>query len=256
MKNHSLLNFLVFTCFLVVGYSVSTRFYQAEYGIFPSTIRLITPGGQNSIATMNNGQRTILLISTTSINTSSPRLESIWLATYFTSDTTIRLLPIFPAGDNPISDFEKQLNHSFGLNKKNGTLLLDQDFIKLLEDNNYWWSGYFIFDKVALTQIFNLLGGIELNGKNLSGEQALSELPMVLDNPHQAFSSQLAILQSACHKFLVTNQDISQIITLSPDHIYTSLDFDQLQTELKTMYSSEHHLSCRFPTLEITRIER
>jgi hypothetical protein len=257
MKNHSLLNFLVFTCFLVVGYSISTRFYQAEYGIFPSTLRLVTTEVQNSIETMNNGQRSILLISATSIDTSNPHLESIWLATYFTSDTTIRLLPIFPAGDNPISDFEKQLNHSFDLNKKNGTLVLDQDFTKLLEDNNYWWSGYFIFDEVALTQIFNLLGGIELNGKNLSGEQALNELPRVLDNPYEAFSSQLAILQSACRKFMEANQnpDMSQIISLLPDHIYTSLDFDQLQTELKTLYSSEHYLSCRFPTLEITRIE-
>jgi len=258
MKNHSLLNFLVFTCFLVVGYSVSTRFYQAEYGIFPSNIRLVTTGGQNSVETMNNGQRSILLITATSVDTLNPHLESIWLATYFTSATTIRLLPIFPTGENPISDFEKQLNHSFSLNKNDGTLVLDQDFIKLLEDKNYWWSGYFIFDEVALTQIFNLLGGVELNGKNLSGEQALNEIPMVLDNPQEAFSSQVAILQSACHKFMQTNPDLdtSEIISLLANHIFTSLDFNQLQTELKTLYSSEHYLSCRFPTLEITRIGR
>ena len=258
MKNHSLLNFLVFTCFLVVGYSVSTRFYQPEYGIFPSTLRLVTTSGQNSIATMNNGQRSILLISSTSIDTINPHLESIWLATYFPSDTTVRLLPIYPAGDTPVTDFEKQLNHSFGLNKKDATVQLDPDFIKLMEDKNYWWSGFFIFDKVALTQILNFLGGVELNGEKLSAEQALSEIPMVLDNPHQAFSSQLAILQSACHKLIRTNQvpDISHAISLLPGHIYTSLDIDQLQAELNNLYTSQHYLSCRFPTLEITRVER
>jgi hypothetical protein len=258
MKNHSILNLLVFTCFLVVGYSFSTRFYQAEYGILPSSIRLVTIGSQNTIETMNNGQRSILLVSTDSINTANPHLESIWLATYFTSDTTIRLLPIFPTGDEPITDFEKQLNHSFNINKKNGTLLLDQKFIKVLGDNNYWWSEYFIFDEIALTKLFNLLGGIEMNGNKLSGEQALNELPKVLDNPRDAFSSQVAILQSACHKFTEINQnpDMSQIISLLPDHILTGLDIDQLQTELGSMYSSGHNLTCRFPTLEIIRIER
>jgi len=258
MKNHSILNFLVFTCFLLVGYTVSTRFYQAEYGILPSKIRLVTIGSQNSIETMNNGQRSILLISASSIDTSNPQLESIWLVTYLTSDTTLRLLPVFPTGDEPISDFQKQLNHSFNLNKNNGTYLLDQEFIKLLEDNNYWWSGYLIFDEVALSKIYNLLGSIEMNGKEISGEQALKELPEVLDDPHAAFSSQVAILRSACHKFMEFNHnpDMSQIISLLPNHIFTSLDFNQLQTELETLYSSEHNLTCRFPTLEITRIER
>ncbi len=258
MKNHSTLNFLVFTCFLVVGYSFSTRSYQAEYGILPSTISLVTTGSQNSIEAMNNGQRSILLISATSIGTSNPQLKSIWLVTYFTSDTTIQLLPIFPAGDNPISNFEKELNHSFDLNKKNGTFELDPEFIKLLDDNNYWWSGYFIFDDVAVTEIFNLLGGIELNGKKLSGEQVVNELPEVLDNPQDAFTSQVAILQSACHKLMEINHDpdLSQIFPLLPNHIITSLDINQLQMELETLYSSVPSLTCRFPTLEITRIER
>jgi hypothetical protein len=258
MRNHTTLNFLVFTCFLLVGYTFSTRFYQTGYGILPSTIRLVTAESQNSIDAMNNGQRSILAISATSIDTSNPQLQSIWLVTYFTSNTTIQLLPIYPSGGNLISGFEKQLDHSFDLNKKNGTFLLDQEFIQLLEENNYWWSGYLIFDEAALTEIFTRLGGIELNGKKLSGEQALNSLPEVLDNPHDAFSFQVAILQSACHKFMEKNQDteLSQIISPLPDHILTDLDFKQLQMELETLYSSGHNLNCRFPTLEITRIER
>jgi hypothetical protein len=257
MKNHSLLNFLVFTCFLVFGYSVSRGFYQPEYGLLHNTIRPVTTGSQNTIETLNNGQRSFLLIGTTALATSNPHLESIWLATYFSSDTTIRLLPIFPTGDNPISDFEKQLNLSFGLNKKTGNLVLDQDFTKLLENNNYWWSGYFIFDEVALTTIINLLGGIERNGNTLTGEQAVKELPEVLENPQDAFSSQIAILQSVCRKFSGSgpSPDMSQIISLFPNHIFTSLDSNQLHTEMETLYSSGNYLTCRFPTLEISRIE-
>src|SRR4030042_446000 len=226
MKNLSLLNFLLFICFLVIGYTVSTRFYRSDYGILPSTKRLVTSASQNSIETMNNGQRSILLISASSISTSNPHLESIWLLTYFSSDTTIRLLPIFPTGNKPISDFEQQLDHSFDLNKKNGILVLDQDFITLLEKNNYWWSGYFLFDEVALAKLFNPLGDIVLNGKTLSGEQALKELPEVLENPQEAYSFQIALLQSACHKLLDVHPDpdMSQIISFFPNHILTDLD--------------------------------
>ncbi len=257
MKNHSLLNFLVFTCFLVFGYSVSSRFYQPDYGILHNTSRPVTTGSQYPIETLNNGQRSFLLIGTTALATSNPHLESIWLATYFSSDTTIRLLPIFPSGDNSPSVFEKQLNLSFGLNKKTGKLALDQDFTKLLENNNYWWSGYFIFDEVALTKIINLLGGIERNGNTLTGEQSVKEFPEVLEYPQDALSSQIAILQSVCRKFSGSsaNLDMSQIVSLFPNHIFTSLDSNQLQTEMETLYSSSNYLTCRFPTLEISRSE-
>ncbi|MFZ0532493.1 MAG: hypothetical protein WAM09_04885 [Anaerolineales bacterium] len=257
MKNHSLLNFLIFTCFLVIGYSVSTGFYQSDYGILASTMREVTSGSQNSIETMNNGQRSILLISASSISTSNPHLESIWLVTYFSSDTAIQLLPIFPTGKKAISDFEQQLDHSFDLNKKNGNLVLDQDFITVLEKNNYWWSGYFIFDEISLAKLFNPLGDIVLNGKTLSGEQALKEIPEVLENHQEAYSSQIAILQSVCHKYMEIHPDpdISQFISFLPNHILTDLDTNQLQTELETLYSNERHPTCRFPTLEISRIE-
>jgi len=257
MKNHSLLNFIIFTFSLVIGYSFSTRFYQSDFGILPSTMRLVASDNQNSIETMKNGQRSILLISAASIKPSNPKLESIWLATYFSSDTTIRLLPIFPTGNQSISDFERQVEQSFDLNKKNDKLVLDQEFINVLENNNYWWSGYVIFDEVALTKIFNLMGGIDLNGKTLSGEQALDELSKMVDSPQEALSAQIAILQSVCHNFfeISPNLDKSQIISLFPNHIFTDLDSTQLQSEMQSLYSSEHNPTCKFPMLEISRIE-
>jgi len=209
-----------------------------------------------SIETMNNGQRSILLISARSINTPNPHLESIWLATYFSTDTTIRLLPIYPAGNQPISDFEEKLAHSFNFDKIHGVPVLNQDFLLVLENHNYWWSGYILFDEVALTSILNLVGGIDLNGRTLAGEQALKEFPEVLDNPQDAYSSQIAILQTACHKFqeITPQSDLPQLISLLPKHILTDLEPSQLQAEIQSLYANERKPTCRFPTLEISQV--
>jgi hypothetical protein len=219
-------------------------------------MRLVATGSQNSIETMNNGQRSILLINATSLNKPNPHLESIWLATYFTTDTTIQLLPIFPAGTQPISDFEEQLDHSFNLDKQNGALILDQDFINVLKNSNYWWSGYIVFDEVAMTKIFNLIGGIDLNGRTLTGEQVVEEFSMLLDNPQEAYSSRIALLQSACHKFqeITPDPDMPQLISLLPNHFITDLDSSQLQTEMQSLYSTTRKPTCKFPTLEISQV--
>jgi hypothetical protein len=256
MKNHSLLYFLIFICSLVLGYSVSTRFYHANSYIPPNSMRLVPTGSQNSIETMNNGQRSILLISAKSINTSNQHLDSIWLATYFSTDTTIRLLPIFPAGNKLISDLERQLSHSFNLEKTNGKMVLNQDFITVLKNDNLWWSGYIVFDEVALTKLFNIIGGVNLNGRTLTGEQLVTLLPKMLDNPQDAFSSQIVIFQSACNKFqeIASNLDMPQISSLLANHIFTDMNSSQLQTEMQALYTKERKPTCRFPTLEISQV--
>jgi len=257
MKTQPMLNFLVFTCFLVIGYTFSIRFYQPGNPIFTVTVNGETSESQKAIDTMQNGQRSILLITATSINTTNPHLESIWLATYLSSDTAIQLLPIFPDGNKLASSFELELNRSFDIQAVDDNLSLDPGFINVLKEHNYWWSGYILLDEVSLAKAFNLLGGIELNGRTLTGTQVLQSLPVSADDPQNAYSTQIAILQSVCHKILRTpaGLDVSQIISLLPNHILTDLDSSQLQTELDSLNSGEHTLTCRFPTLEVTRIE-
>jgi hypothetical protein len=256
MKNHSLLYFLIFICSLVLGYTVSTRFYNTSLDILPSSKQAITSGSQNSIETMNNGQRSILLISAKSINEPNPQLQGIWLVTYFSTGTTIQLLPIFPDGNKPSSDFVEQLIHSFNLDKLNGVRALNQDFINLLKNDNYWWSGYIVVDEVAMTRIINLIGGIDKNGKILKGDQVVEEFPNLLDNPQDSYSSQIVILQSACHKFLEIspNLDMPQLLSLLPNHILTDLDSNQLQSEMQSMFAGGRIQTCRFPMLEISQV--
>jgi hypothetical protein len=258
MKTHSVLNFLVFNLCLVIGYTFSIRFYLPGDAIVSGLIETITTESQTSIAAMNNGQRTILLISISSIDALAPQLESVWLATYLPRDTSIQLLPIFPSGKQLTTNFEKQLALAFKLSKAGGKLGPDQGFLRLLEQNNYWWSGYIVFDEQSLTKIYNQIGGLDLNRSTLTGSQVVQDFTDVNVNSQDAYSSQVAILQSVCHKLTAAslNPDILKLGTQVPANIITNLDTHALQMELETVYSGDHHPTCRFPTLEISRIEQ
>ncbi len=250
-------NFLVFNLCLVMGYTFSIRFYQPGEAIVSASLKTVTSENQASLASMDNGQRSILLVSASSIDLANPTLESIWLATYLPAGSTIQLFPIFPSGDQPPSDFEMQLEASFRLSKAGANLQLDGGFIRLLEKNNFWWSGYVVFDHESLSNVFSLFGGLELNGRTLSGAQVVQEFPTVEDGARQAFSAQVAILQSVCHKLAVagSHSSLLSLGTLASNHIVTNLDAGQLQADLQGVYSADRHPTCRFPTLEISRIE-
>ena len=257
MKNPSSLNFLLFTCFLVIGFSVSSSFNHSDYSGSLNSTSLIARWSSDSVQSLNNGQRSILLIGVDSYNTSHPELTSLWLVTYMPADPTINLLPILPSGSKINSDHRNQLYYSFNLIRKNGDLVLNQGFIDMLAENNYWWSGYIIYDHVALADLVNQLGMVEIDGGIISAEQAISKLPDAMDASPNSFSYQLAIIQTACQNLTGIPQKPvwSQDISLSPTHILTDLDIQGLMTEWEATFSSKHSLNCRFPTLEVSRID-
>ena len=205
---------------------------------------------------MSTGQRSILLISVPSINPTDQQLEGIWLVTYFPSGANIQLLPIFPTGDQPISDFETQVVNSFSLSKKNGLFVLGPEFIAALEKYNYWWSGYMVIDEDVMAGILDLFGGIEMKGQTLSGEQVITELPHPLDDPGNAYSYQMAMLQSVCKDLsqVSSNKNFSQINSLLHHHMFTDLQTNQLKTEFQTLLASGHQPACKFPLLEKSQI--
>ncbi len=257
MKSHSVFSFVVFNLCLVIGYTFSLRFYQPGESLLTGLIKTASAEGQPSIASLDNGQRSILLIGTSALDISSPKLESIWLATYLPTDATIQLLPVFPSGKQSATDFEDQLAQSFRLNKMRGNYELDLGFIQVLETHNFWWSGYIVFDRVSLSKLFNLVGNLELNGKNYSAAQAIQDLPDVQENVQEAHSAQTAILKSVCHNLSAMggNQDPVDLGTLLTSHIVTSFEASQLQAEFARTFSGGHHSSCRFPTLDISMNE-
>jgi hypothetical protein len=256
MKNHYLLFFTLFVCSLVAGYIFSARFYPSDFNLFDSSLRVVSAQENKPIESLSTGQRSILLITTSSLNTVNSNLESVWLITYLPSSSDIRLLSIFPTGHQPISDLEAQLVNSFEMNKKNGKLALDQDFLEILAAENYWWSGYLVMDEIGLAGVLDLFGGIEMRGHSLSGDQVISELPDASAQPGDAYSYQIAMLQSACKQFSrsASSIDLSQIHSLLSRHIFTDMLSDQLKTEYQSLLAGERQPTCKFPMLEKSQI--
>jgi hypothetical protein len=255
MKNHSWLNFLVFTCFLVLGYSYSTRFYAHGTSIFPETPRVLA-GNATSIDTMLNGQRSILLIGTSSIDKPDAQLESIWLASYIPSEGTIRMMPVYPSSSGHAAQFEAQLRQSFQLTRSNGRFTPDQAFVETLRANNYWWSGYFIFDEHALSSFFKQALQAASQGNTNLAALGSSDYVEILGHTSAASAGQLGLLQSACQKFFKQGQgaSISQLLSPINGHYLTDLEPELMQQEWGGLYSGEQNPTCRFPSLEISRL--
>jgi hypothetical protein len=254
MKNFNLLYFIIFILALITGYLISTQFTFQDLDSNSSTLQILTAHAQNPIKTMDNGQRSILLVGTSAIQAQDAHLESIWMLTYLPSDTIIRLLPIFPSGKQAISDFDNRLDQSFQLVNGKGTFTLGQEFIAALESKNYWWSGYIVFDDMALGKMIDLVGGIEFMGKTLSGEQVLQALPEVVNDPFDAYYSQMSILRSTCWKVsqYYQRRDPAQLGSLIPKHVLTDLNLDQLQGEWQSLYTEQQAPVCSFPMLDMS----
>lgn len=257
MKFHSVLALFVFSSFLVIGYTYSTRFYQPAESLPAASAKIITTQGIHPIATMDNGQRSLLLIGTDKLSKASLQLKSIWLATYIPNGTSIQLFPIYPSGNKPTSDFGTQLAQAFSLSGNGRSLELNQSFIGLLEKHNFWWSGYVIFDDISVAKIIDLAGVRLMNGESLSGPGLMSVFRDGAGDSIISHSSQLAFFQSLCHEFAKgdSTSEVPQLAQLVPSHILTDLDIGQLEQELDSLSTNGHAPTCRFPSLEISRIE-
>ena len=255
MKSQTVVNFAIFICLLVVGYTVSSRFYQAGDLLTSGSVNMATGNGAEGFQTLNNGQRSILLAGVDSLNDPKPSLNSLWMVSYLPSDATLRMLPIYPSGKVSSSDFEARLVRAFGLAQKDNEVVLSGDFVRFLDESNYWWSGYFIYDLVSQESMIDLLGGIELNGEIISGSQMVPKLSTLVEDPQSTYLAQLAGLQAACTKLpgLVQNPDWHQLLLTTPAHVATDLDLQGSIAEWLSSTPNQQGSNCVFPSLEIAR---
>ena len=244
MKNSSSTNFLLFTGFLVIGYLISYYFYPSgNFGYARAASETLT-GSYTPIQVMKNSQRIFLLVGVDSLDPSTAQLKSLWLATYMPSDPSIRLLPVLSSREGINNAIEHPLNRAFELNGVNGRVILDNGFINYLKENNYWWSGYIVFDETILQNTY----------KSLNDQGATSKvLPMAQKSPANLneISTQVLILQAACQKLSdrLIDPNWSEIETLIPAHILTDLDIQQFSSEWENTLASGRGINCVFPTM-------
>lgn len=239
------------------GYTVSTRFYPSIHGSALDSASAINKNSPGPIQTLNNGQRSLLLIWVDSMETSKPELISLWLISYLPSNSTVQFLPIFPTGDEILSDWDNSLVSSFSvdrlfdLNTKNIKVFPGQKFTKFLEESNYWWSGYFIFDQSHIDSMLDLVKN-ESSTQNLSGNQVIQSNSGAFTIPAEVNQTSFSTLQSICQKLsdLSSEQDISQVITKLSVLYISNLDVHQILQEWDGLLSKGSTLNCEFPTFQ------
>jgi hypothetical protein len=229
MKNHSLLNFSVFICALVIGFSFSSHFYRPGSIDLALVKSVAAEEDQASIPILNNGQRSFLVILASELGKSNSHLESIWLASYLPTEPDIHLLPIYPSDGAAISDFGQRLVNEFKLSKQNGNVLLSQDFLDLLKEHNYWWSGYIVLDK-----------------------QALQNISTTVQEAYGEYAQEGMILRSACQRLALNSSGdgLTQLVSLIPQKAITDLDPKLLEQELEELLSGKQPIHCSLPVVE------
>ena len=256
MRNPVITNFLLFIGFLVVGYSISTRFYVSDYSGLSNAYHIRLTRSSNSIQTLDNGQRNFLLIGVNTIDITKARLESIWLVTSLPQTSTIQMFPIYPSKNSTVSDFEKHLLLSFKLENNNGKPVLDQDFINFLKENNFWWSGYIVFDHVAGDEILNILGEGDQNGYAILRDQIIEDHSEAIYNPQKAFAIQLSLMRTVCHGLsgLSPNSDLEKVFLFSPAHLFSDMDLNEVFLEWSIEIQNNKIPNCLFPTQVNTQV--
>ncbi len=252
MRAHPQLSFAIFTGFLVIGYWVSSTLYFPGNPIPTNPLNSSTNRSSTQISTLPNGQRTILLLGTTTDSFLHTHLAGAWLLSYLPGTAEVQLLPVYPAGKVNTPAFVAQVTDTFSFTGKNGHVALAQEFQKLLQENGFWWSGFIIFDQV---EIARLLLNTNVADKKVTDDQVISIFEHVSQDPQASFQLQVSLLETACQKITANtphtgSEKFNQVVAA---HLATDLDSATLFSEWEKIANQKHNLACKFPTLEISR---
>jgi hypothetical protein len=205
-------------------------------------------------ATLPNGQRNLLLITTDNLEASAPRLEGIWLLSYVANRTRLTFLPVYPGRADPPASQDQVLQDLFHLEASadqatsdaagddltaRSRLTLAPAFIEALGAQIPWWSSYIVLDAAALEWFREEL--VQQAGKDSEG--ALYRQG-VLTNQGALFQ---AWCWSASHSG--ENPGLATVLKSHPEHILSDLDRVRLQAEILSLTAQIEKFSCEFPTL-------
>jgi len=199
-------------------------------------------------------QQNILVIGIDHMDSPTPRLESIWLVLYFSDSPHLTWMPIYPAypaeNQNTLQ-INQKLANLFQLNQSKKPT---QSFQEALHQQNLWWNGIVVLDKIAVTYLFEILAKSK-NNPLFTDDYLVqfSLLPSVWDNPGQAMKAQTNLLYSLC-------LEVSQFQTLpdlfsQPEVIknHVSADFDLVSfiSQWQLRLAQGNRLICEFPFLSV-----
>ena len=243
-----LVEILTFLVFIGLGFTVGSNFWDNNATQIETSLPKAMP---EPLLSLPDGERILLLAGVDHVNTNQPRLQSLWLLTYYLEDAPIQFLPIYPSGINPPTELERTLINTFSLVNDNGKTSLNPEFLGILSHSNYWVSGYLVFDSYAYAQVINLIGGLPTDQGTFSGEQILDTIPLADEDPQAAHVQQILSLGQACQTIsrMPSRPNWQSIMHLIADkHIHTDLNPNGLLVELQQLTVEPSRVRCEFPS--------
>jgi len=191
-------------------------------------------------------QKGVLLIKVDRLDIPAPNLEAVWLLLALPPQSTITLIPIYPASSK--SKNNTFVNPGNVISSTDSTL--DSSFVESLENHNINWDQYIIFDETGFSDLAN-----NMDGENLDsgwGKNELVNLSFSIsdDNPETAILRQAYIYQQLCLNLSSISVLSKLNILFESNHVITDIMPDQLLDVWNTYRDSSVFLKCKFPTLD------
>jgi hypothetical protein len=175
------------------------------------------------------------------------QLESIWLAAHAENSNQITLIPIFPSSDDP--DQNIILSDSFSIEQGKP----NEAFWDEMRKENFWWKGYVIGDKDSTIRFIDLLGGIDMQNRQMDGLQAVSSITSWKENPQMSIHQQRILLESVCNRIFTDQIANPKMINDIVDQ--NSLSDTRTKTFITNLIANIEYngsIACNFPTLAKT----
>jgi hypothetical protein len=204
---------------------------------------LVNPAFEPS-PTPTTSQRILLVIGVDRLAAAEPRLESVWLVSYFPGQSEITLLPVYPSILGSL-DSMRELAASFSLDRHGEPA---PGFLAQLQKKNLWWSGRLLVDEIGLIAALDLLNSPAKVARNFESALVVGDLPRSWEEPEAALEGQANLLESACSKAKHPPgpADLANFLKQAGDHLRA--DFDILDNYSNWYVASGNALMhCEFP---------
>jgi hypothetical protein len=180
-----------------------------------------------------SSQTTILVLGVDSLSVSEPRLRAVWWVTFRLPGRELFLLGVPP--DYRVGSGLPSLADQFHWSPQAGP---GSEFMTVLhtaapQDVQVTAA----LDEVGFAALIDYVGGVNLNGVPLRGDQAMAVLGLIEDDASALLTTQSRLLEAliAPAAAMGPSPDVSALIALIPLHAYLSEPFSQLAARLSPL---------------------
>jgi hypothetical protein len=201
---------------------------------------------QDSALTGRNAKKqqfNLLLVSVESRQ--SGGLKSVWLVSnHDANPELVNFVPLYPYQGSGANQLNDMLASSYN---PTGSAELSPEFMQTLQSMYLVsWDGYILLEQGELSQAIHLLGGAQIGGELLTGDQLVSRF-------YADANGQSVIIQGVCSQLVnaANSSDVTDFADFLTSHLSVLNPDSGLSDGVVRSIISSPKLNCAFPTLSV-----